>query len=106
MFGAVFQRLNRKYVTKDRRKVFHSFRHCFASQLKEKGVQSGIIEGLLGHTHGSISLDRYGKAYSLKTLHEAIKKIQHPVPMQQLRQAVQRILKHVGNDAATRSEPL
>ena len=92
MFSAVFQRLNRKYVTKDRRKVFHSFRHCFASQLKEKGVQPGIIEGLLGHTHGSISLDRYGKAYSLQTLYEAIKKIQHPVPMQQLRQAVQHIL--------------
>lgn len=91
-FCAFYQRLNRNYITDDPRKVFHSFRHGFAYQLKEKGVQLSIIEELLGHSHGSISFDRYGKPYTIKTLYSAVKRLKFPLlPMEQLQCVAKKI---------------
>lgn len=84
-FSSFFQRLNRKYITQDKKKVFHSFRHGFTSQLKEKGARSEIISELLGHSHGSITLDRYGKAYTLSTLKEVVDILDYSVPLEQLK---------------------
>lgn len=92
-FSSFFQRLNRKYVTDNPRKVFHSFRHGFANALKQNAVRSEVISELLGHAHGSITLDRYGKPLGVKMLFDAVKTIKFPVPERTLKHTVCEIIK-------------
>lgn len=47
---------------KSKRKSFNSLRHTFASALKEAGASETVTSELLGHAHGSLAFDRYGKA--------------------------------------------
>jgi len=59
-----------------RKKVFHSFRHTVSGLLQKKGVRKELIEGFVGHTHRSMSLDRYGDRFSTDVLwKEVIKNI-------------------------------
>jgi hypothetical protein len=39
------------------------------------GVEEPIIKELIGHSHGSITFDRYGKRYNLTTLLSVVEKI-------------------------------
>ena len=43
---------------------FHSFRHSVIDHLKQLGVEPHFINELVGHSHGNIDLDRYGKRYN------------------------------------------
>lgn len=74
--GQWFQLFNRREVTEDPRKTFHSLRHAFADILKQKLVEPHVISELLGHSTGSISINRYGKRFNVNVLLDAIKKIQ------------------------------
>ena len=78
-YGQHFQRwygrFNREYVTNDRKKVFHSFRHGFANTLKQAGAQESIISEMMGHANESITTGRYGKSYEPKKLFDAICKL-------------------------------
>lgn len=71
------QKYIRKYITQDKRKSFHSFRHTFADRLKQAMVQAEVISELLGHALPSISMNRYGKKYIPATLLEAVSKIDY-----------------------------
>lgn len=71
-FGKWFQRFNRKHITEDKAKVFHSFRHVVADTLKQAGVLEIIISELLGHANDSLTMSRYGKRYQPKVLLEAL----------------------------------
>jgi len=75
-YGKVFQRFNRKYITTDPLKTFHSFRHAFADTLKQLGEQESLIAELMGHANGSITTGRYGKRYQPQILLEAIRKLE------------------------------
>ena len=79
-YGKVFQRFNRKCITTDRLKTFHSFRHTFADTLKQMGEQESLIAELMGHANGSITTGRYGKRYQPLVLLEAIRKLDFSVP--------------------------
>jgi integrase len=68
---------NRKYVTTDPLKTFHSFRHTVANHLKQKDVQESQIAELLGHTQDSITMSRYGKRYQPKVLLDALMKLDY-----------------------------
>ena len=70
--GNWFGRFNRKHITEDRLKTFHSLRHSFADTLKQLGVQESLISELMGHANDSITTGRYGKRYQPKILMEAI----------------------------------
>ncbi|WP_193771524.1 tyrosine-type recombinase/integrase [Candidatus Magnetaquicoccus inordinatus] len=59
----------------DRLEVFHSFRHTFMNFLKQIFTDINIINELVGHEHGSIALDRYGKQYAASALCNAIHKL-------------------------------
>jgi integrase len=72
-FGKWYQRFNRQYITQDKRKVFHSFRHSFANKLKQQGVSEFLIAELMGHKNHSITTGRYGKKYEPYVLRDAIK---------------------------------
>jgi integrase len=71
-FSNFWQRYNRKFITQDKKKNFHSFRHSFISILKRKGVDTSIISELVGHSHDSITMDRYGKGYEMERLLKSI----------------------------------
>jgi len=70
--GKWFQRFNRKYITEDPQKSFHSLRHSFADTLKQKGVQESMISELMGHVNNSITTGRYGKRFQPALLLEAL----------------------------------
>ncbi len=74
-FGKWYGLFNRKHVTQDPKKCFHSFRHTVADTLKQKGVADGIISEILGHANGSITTGRYGKRYRPGVLLEALNKL-------------------------------
>lgn len=79
-YGKLYQRFNRKFVTTDEKRVFHSFRHCVADTLKQREVDGNLITELLGHSlGGSMSLGRYGKAYRPAVLLEALKKLEYGI---------------------------
>jgi len=50
------------------RDTLHGIRHAVATQLKHKEFGSDLVAGLLGHSHGSITFDRYGKEYKVENM--------------------------------------
>lgn len=76
--GNWYGRFNRKYVTKDPKKVFHSFRHLVADTLKQAGVTESVIAEILGHSNSkSITMGRYGKRYRPAVLLEVLEKLEY-----------------------------
>lgn len=84
LFGKWFQRFNRQYITKDKKKVFHSLRHSFVDNLKQTGVQEQLIAELVGHSTGSITAERYGKRFNPHVLKEAIQKLDYGIDLSQV----------------------
>ncbi|WP_129125946.1 site-specific integrase [Geomonas oryzae] len=73
--GNWYGRFNRKHITDDPLKTFHSLRHTFADTLKQLGCQESLISELMGHANDSITTGRYGKRYQPKVLLEAVSMI-------------------------------
>ncbi|MDD2900655.1 MAG: site-specific integrase [Desulfuromonadaceae bacterium] len=74
-FGKWYQRFNRQHIAQDKRKVFHSFRHSFANNLKQRGIAESLIAELMGHKNHSITTGRYGKKYDVTLLCNAVNTI-------------------------------
>jgi integrase len=70
---------NRKHVTQDPKKVFHSFRHLVADTLKQAGVTESVIAEILGHANQSITTGRYGKRFKPEVLLEALMLLDYKV---------------------------
>ena len=70
-----FTTFNRRYITQDPKKTFHSIRHSVANELKQLKVPGEVISELLGHKVDSITMNRYGKRYRPEVLLEAIKQL-------------------------------
>ena len=73
---------NKKYLTllglKTDKKNFHSIRHTVIDHLKQKLVDISFINELVGHHHGNIDLDRYGKGYTTDIIYnKCVKKINY-----------------------------
>lgn len=75
--GKWYSQFNRKHVTTDPKKVFHSFRHLVADTLKQAGVEEGVIAEILGHANQSITTGRYGKRYRPSVLLEALRMLDY-----------------------------
>jgi integrase len=73
--GNWYGRFNRKHITDDPLKTFHSLRHTFADTLKQLGCQESLISELMGHVNESITTGRYGKRYQPKVLLETVSMI-------------------------------
>ncbi len=76
-FQKFFHNFNRKHVTTDSRKVFHSFRHNFCTALKNKGVQDSLISDLVGHVSSGETMGRYAKASDPQPLFKAISQLDY-----------------------------
>ena len=63
-YGTLISRWFAKYLKelgiKKRGKNFHSFRHTVVNKLITKKVYEPFIKELIGHSHGSITMDVYG----------------------------------------------
>lgn len=71
-FGNWYSRFNRKYITNDPQKCFHSFRHTFADRLKQSGVDEHVLSDLLGHSDRSLAFGRYGKRMNVQSLYDTV----------------------------------
>jgi integrase len=87
-FGNWYQRFNRRYVTDDPKKVFHSFRHLVTDTLKQAGVQDSLIAELVGHSHGNhaMTMSRYGKRYQPKVLLGALEHLDYGIEIKRFNQ--------------------
>lgn len=72
-FGRLREQLGLKEGVEQ--KDFHSFRHSIADHLKQKGVSEALIGGILGHTTGGITNNRYGKDFKPLSLQPVIEQI-------------------------------
>ena len=63
-YGTMISRWFAKYliklVIKKKGKNLHSFRHTVVNKLTTKQVYEPFIKELIGHSHGSITMDVYG----------------------------------------------
>lgn len=59
------------------KKVYHSLRHCFKDACRNSGLGEEIHDALTGHTNSSVSRN-YGSGHSLKSLAQAMAKINYP----------------------------
>jgi hypothetical protein len=59
---------------KDRRKVFHSFRHSFKRMARNAGVPEEFHDAITGHAGGGSVGKSYGRGVSLKPLLEAMER--------------------------------
>ena len=81
-YGQTFQRFygrfNRKYITKDTRKVFHCFRHGFSDSMKQQGVEERLTDEITGHAgdRKSMSYGHYAKNYKPTIMLEAMTKFE------------------------------
>jgi integrase len=81
--GSWYRRFNREHISKDKGKVFHSFRHTFTDSLKQAGVSETLIVELVGHsTSGSMTMGRYGKRYQPKVLLEALMQLDYGIDVE------------------------
>lgn len=79
-FRKWFGTFNRKEITEDRTKKFHSFRHLFSHTFRQLSLQDDIdhfaIKYLLGHSVSEdITVDVYSHGYSMDGLAEVLNKL-------------------------------
>lgn len=53
-------------------KTCYSLRHSFATHLIQHGMDTNIVSELMGHSHQTMTLSRYSKGYSMKSLAESL----------------------------------
>lgn len=74
-FGRWFEAFNRNYITPDKRKVFHSFRHNMADALDDlENVSPRVICDVLGQKPDAVTFSRYAKSKP-KQMQKALDKV-------------------------------
>ena len=67
------------YVSKQASKVLtnegeslYSLRHSFATNLVNNGADANVVSELMGHSHKTMTLNRYAKGYKVTILYETV----------------------------------
>ena len=88
-FGSIRRKLG--WVNQTPKLDFHSFRHNTATFLQQKDIPEYRIAFILGHEVGSgETFNRYGKGFTLSTLHGDINTIDYPHIKSHLTQTIQK----------------
>lgn len=74
-FSKAYGKFNRRHISKDRNKVFHSWRKTFSRALSESGVHQETIAALLGHRPQSEVTALYSGGVALLTMRDAVMKL-------------------------------
>lgn len=72
-------------VTDDSKLNFHSFRHTFINELKQKRADERILVEIAGHSNKSMTFGRYGKPYGLVEKREVINMLQYQINIEALK---------------------
>ena len=70
-----FSKLMQRHLQDTKNKSLYSLRHTFATNLIAKGVQPEIVSELMGHSHSTMTMNRYVKGYPVRVLKEAIERL-------------------------------
>lgn len=85
LFNKWFSGYNRKHVTDNKKRVFHSLRHNVIDNLKQKKtIPETLVQEIVGHSVESMTYGRYGKDYSVKDKFDAIKKLNFGIDFKHL----------------------
>ena len=78
--GHWFARYLKHLDIKKKGKNFHSFRHTVVNHLTYKQIYQLLIKELVGHSHGTLTMDVYGGRKPLEVLlHECVVKIDYEI---------------------------
>lgn len=75
----------RTRVTDDSKLNFHSFRHTFINELKQKRADERILVEIAGHSNKSMTFGRYGKPYGLNEKQEVVNMLQYRIDLEELK---------------------
>ncbi len=75
-FSKWWGRYARGFVTKDRDKTFHSFRHRAVDELRKRALYP-VAQAVLGHHLGDTT-SGYGSGFDLVALNDAVQSIEYP----------------------------
>jgi integrase len=75
-FSKWWGRYAREFVTKDKDKTFHSFRHRAVDELRKRAPYP-VAQAVLGHHLGDTT-SGYGAGFDLESLAEAVQSIAYP----------------------------
>ncbi|MET3892718.1 integrase [Bosea sp. OAE506] len=75
-FSKWWGRYAREFVTTDRDKTFHSFRHRAVDELRKRATYP-VAQAVLGHHLGDTT-SGYGSGFDLASLNEAVQSIEYP----------------------------
>lgn len=70
-----YGKFNRKHITTDKKKVFHSFRSNFTNGLKQKQVSQDMIREIIGHELEDTMNMHYADAYEVVLKKEAVERL-------------------------------
>lgn len=72
-----FRVFNREHITKDAKKVFHSFRHLVHNELKQKLVPSDVYHSITGHSAQHEMDQVYTEDHILQNKYDALIKLEY-----------------------------
>jgi len=90
-FSKWYNRYEAINITDHPKKSFHSLRHTFINQIKQRIVKDrghgleSVLKETVGHSNESITLDRYGKEYLLQTKLDLIKRLDYGIKFSHLK---------------------
>jgi hypothetical protein len=83
--GKWFQEINRYFITEDKKKVFHSFRHNMEDIMKSHRVEETLRNDILGHKNKGEGNARYGNEYSVAVMREVFDLIDYGIDVEVLK---------------------
>jgi integrase len=78
-------RYNRKYITREPKKVPYSFRHSLSTNLKHKGISEELVSEITGHVSKGESFGRYGKKFPPQIMLNALKRLDYGIDFSHLK---------------------
>lgn len=76
VYSKRFRALLDSLKIKHGKNAFHSLRHNFEDACRNSGIDKEVMDALQGHTESGMS-GRYGNGYELRTLNDAICRLEH-----------------------------
>ena len=76
---------NRKYVTEDQRKSFHSTRHAFRDELKQLRIDNDVAAEIVGHEYEEGEAGTYTDSFLLQIKLEALQQVNYGLDLSHLK---------------------
>lgn len=83
--GKWYQDFNRYFITEDKNKVFHSFRHNMEDLLKSHRAEEPLRNDIMGHANKGEGNARYGKQFSVAVMREVFDLIDYGIDVEVLK---------------------